>query len=174
MGFLAFLILNMFAAILLPSGLPAVPAIPVEPTRWGRLGVACAHRGFSLIYLRGLSGYVWFIFSDGRAVGDPPAFYLANILTRPLIGPLLMHFFDVTERDRLPKHWLWPFAIPITWILVLPISVLWSLSFLSVSRRKWCRRPERRFASSAPLLRQVLSARLPVPPRSAAAALQPV
>ena len=50
-------------------------------------------------------------------LAQPKRGYLANILTRPLIGPLLMHFFDVTERDRLPKHWLWPFAIPMTWIL---------------------------------------------------------
>jgi len=104
-----------------------------EPV-WGGWTWRALTVGFSLIYIRALSGYLWFIFSDGQAAGDPLAFHLANIMTRPLIGPLVMQFFYVTERDRLPQHWLWPAAIRVAWTLALSVSVLWSLSFLGLSR----------------------------------------
>jgi hypothetical protein len=70
--------------------------------------------------------------SDGKATQDAVIFHLANIMTRPFIGPLLMQFFYVTEGGRLPRHWLWQAAIRGAWIFAVPISVLWGVSLLGL------------------------------------------
>src|SRR5215831_1477204 len=103
-----------------------------EPV-WGGWTWRSLTLAFALIYLRALSGHVWFVLSDGRATQDAVILHLANIMTRPLIGPLLMQFFYVTEGSRLPRHWLWPAAIRGAWILAVPISVLWGLSLLGLT-----------------------------------------
>ena len=101
---------------------------------WGDWAWRALTVGFALIYLRALSGYVWFVFSDGRATEDPFVFHLANIITRPLIGPVVMQFFYITERNRLPPHLLWHAAIRAAWALALPMSVLWTLSLFGLNK----------------------------------------
>jgi two-component sensor histidine kinase len=92
---------------------------------------------FALAYLWHLSEFLWVIFSDGRLTDGPIALHMADVAARPLIGPLLMQLFYVTERDRLPRHWLWKATIRITFAIAVPLAVAWPLCTATLSTFPW-------------------------------------
>jgi two-component sensor histidine kinase len=79
---------------------------------------------FALNYLYFLSGYLAYIFSDGRTGDAPLLAQLAHVATRPLIGPLLLQLFFLTERRKLPGHWPWHAIIRVAWVVAVPVAVV--------------------------------------------------
>jgi len=79
---------------------------------------------FALNYLYFLSGYVAYVFSDGRTGEAPFLAHLAHVATRPLIGPLVMQLFYVTERHKLPRQGIWIAAVRASWAAAIPIALL--------------------------------------------------
>ena len=85
---------------------------------------------FAAHYLNELSGMLSFTFSEGKTGEGLFVVALAHGMTRPLMGPLLMQLFYVTEHSRLPQHWLWQAIIRAAWVITVPIALvrgLWSL-----------------------------------------------
>jgi len=82
---------------------------------------------FAISYLFHLSGYLSFTFSDGKPGAAPLAVRVAWNLARPLMGPLLMQLFFITERSRLPRRWIWPAIIRTAWMVAVPVGLLWGL-----------------------------------------------
>jgi|RhiMethySRZTD1v2_1073278.scaffolds.fasta_scaffold11849_5 signal transduction histidine kinase len=87
---------------------------------------------FAVNYLYFLSGYLSYIFSDGKTEDVPFAGQLAHVVTRTLIVPLAMQLFYVTERQRLPAHWIWQAAIRTAWGVALPVALLRGLLMFGV------------------------------------------
>jgi hypothetical protein len=80
---------------------------------------------FAITYLWHLSEYLWFIFSDGKATDGPLALHMLETAVRPLVGPLLMQLFYVTERDRLPRPWLWRAVTRASFAAAAPLAAAW-------------------------------------------------
>ena len=101
------------------------------------MDVARADPAFALAYLWHLSEYLWFIFSDGRITDGPLAMHMIEVAARPLIGPLLMHLFFITERDRLPRHRLGQATIRTSFAIAIPLAVAWPVCTLTLDMRPW-------------------------------------
>ena len=131
--FLALLILHTFAGF-------AFCHLLYLQFRQYRLGVQTwggwTWRALTLVFALHYFNEAWvllsFTFSDGRAAQEQFAINLAHVVTRPLIGPLLMQLFYVTERRRLREHWLWQTIIRTAWAITVPIAVVRCLWMLGV------------------------------------------
>src|SRR5882724_4906957 len=58
---------------------------------------------FAINYFYFLSTYLTFIFSGGKNGDAVLGVQVAHVVTRSLIGPLIMQLFYRTERERLPS-----------------------------------------------------------------------
>jgi len=79
---------------------------------------------FAIHYFNELWIYLSFTFTDGAAPQTLFPINVAHVITRPLIGPLVLQLFYVTERSRLPEHWLWQACVRTAWALAVPIAVI--------------------------------------------------
>ena len=104
---------------------------------WGGWTWRALTLAFALAYLWHLSEYLWFIFSDGRITDGPLAIHMIEVAARPLIGPLLMHLFFITERDRLPRHRLGQATIRTSFAIAIPLAVAWPVCTLTLDMRPW-------------------------------------
>ena len=95
---------------------------------------------FAIHYFNQMWKFLSFTLSDGRGAQEVFAVNLAHIVTRPLIGPLFMQLFYVTERKRLPEHWLWQAIIRAAWAITVPIALVRGLWILGV-RMPWANLP---------------------------------
>ena len=84
-------------------------------------------RAFTIVlavnYFYFLSGYLTYIFSLGENGQAPFVLQVAHVVTRSLIGPLMMQLFYVTERERLPHHRSWQTIIFVAWVIAAPIAL---------------------------------------------------
>ena len=94
---------------------------------WGGWTWRALTFAFALSYLRQLADSLWLISSGGSA-SDPLVPHLANVVTRPFIGPLLAQLFYATERSRLPGAWLWRAM----YAVAVPVALVWALCVLGV------------------------------------------
>lgn len=92
---------------------------------------------FALNYLYFLSGYLAYVFSDGLTGEAPFLTQVAHVVTRPLIGPLLMQLFYLTERRKLPTHWLWKTIIGAGWVVACPVAMLRGLGEIPGPTYRW-------------------------------------
>jgi two-component sensor histidine kinase len=84
-------------------------------------------------YLNQMWIFLSFTFSDGTAAQVLFPLNVAHVITRPLIGPLLLQLFYVTERSRLREHWLWQAILQTAWALAVPIAAVRGLWILGVA-----------------------------------------
>ena len=100
---------------------------------WGGWTWRALTLAFALHYFNEMWIYLSFTFSDGAAPQLLSPVNVAHVITRPLIGPLLLQLFYVTERNRLPEHWLWRTIVQLAWALAIPIAVIRGLWILGVT-----------------------------------------
>ena len=75
-------------------------------------------------YFYFLSGYISYVLSLGRTGQAPFVLQLAHVVTRSLIGPLVMQLFCVTEHERLSRPRLWQTIFRVVWAFAVPIAVV--------------------------------------------------
>jgi signal transduction histidine kinase len=96
---------------------------------------------FAAHYFNELWVYLSFTFSDGAAAQVLYPVNVMHVVTRPLVGPLLLQLFYVTERSRLPEHWLWQAIVRTAWALAVPIALIRGLWILGVTM-PWPKLPD--------------------------------
>jgi hypothetical protein len=84
-------------------------------------------------YLNQMWIFLSFTLSDGTAAQVLFPVNMVHVITRPLIGPLLLQLFYVTERSRLREHWLWQATLRMAWALAVPLAVVRGLWILGVT-----------------------------------------
>jgi signal transduction histidine kinase len=88
---------------------------------------------FAIHYFNQAWMFLSFTLSDGAAAQTLLATEVAHVITRPLIGPLLMQLFYFTEGNRLQEHWLWQAMVRTAWALAIPIAAIRGLWVLGVT-----------------------------------------
>ena len=73
--------------------------------------------------------FLAFALSDAATAQRWAPLNMIHVITRPLIGPLLMQLFYTTGRSRLPDHGLWLALVKAAWALAIPIAVVRGLWF---------------------------------------------
>jgi two-component sensor histidine kinase len=102
---------------------------------------------FAIHYLNQMWIFLSFTLSDGTVARTLFAANVAHVITRPLIGPLLMQLFYVTERNRLPEPWWWQAMVRTAWALAVPIAFIRGLWILGVTM-PWAKLPDQLIAVS--------------------------
>jgi len=85
--------------------------------------------------------FLTFALSDAATAQRLPALNMVHVITRPLIGPLLMQLFYTTERSRLPDNRPWRALVKAAWAFAIPIAVVRGLWFGGVPML-WAKLPK--------------------------------
>src|SRR5215469_11867856 len=73
--------------------------------------------------------FLAFALSDAATAQRLPTLNMVHVITRPLIGPLLVQLFYTTGRSRLSDHGLWRALVKAAWVLAIPIALVRGLWF---------------------------------------------
>jgi len=94
-------------------------------------------RALTLVFATHYFNQMWiflsYTFSDGARARILFPVNVVHVITRPLIGPLVMQLFYVTERSRLPHHWLWQAIVRTAWAIAVPVALVRGLWILGIS-----------------------------------------